>query len=237
MAGTLNEPNVVATMGWRHGLFPPRVRDRTGGAGSTTPWSPPTARGSRPSDRARGTFPVGLTLSMTDFQLQPGGDEWLERIRRPSEDVFLEATGGDDFIGVQTYTRSRVGPTGPSAGRRGPHHPDGVRVLARSARRNHPPGLGEDRAAGLSSPKTASGPTTTTPGSSTWRGRWPECRRCLDEGIDVRGYFYWSLLDNFEWVLGYVPTFGLVAVDRETFERRPKPSASWLGGVARANAL
>ena len=62
-------------------------------------------------------------------------------------------------------------------------------------------------------------------------------RRCLDDGIDVRGYFYWSLLDNFEWVLGYGPTFGLVAVDRETFERRPKPSASWLGGVARANAL
>ena len=39
---------------------------------------------------------------------------------------------------------------------------------------------------------------------------------------------YWSLLDNFEWVLGYDPTFGLVAVDLETFERRPKPSAAWL---------
>ena len=50
-------------------------------------------------------------------------------------------------------------------------------------------------------------------------------QRCLDDGIDVRGYFYWSLLDNFEWVLGYGPTFGLVAVDRATFERRPKPSA------------
>ena len=62
-------------------------------------------------------------------------------------------------------------------------------------------------------------------------------RGCLDDGIDVRGYFYWSLLDNFEWVLGYGPTFGLVAVDRETFERTPKPSAAWFGGVARANGL
>ena len=62
-------------------------------------------------------------------------------------------------------------------------------------------------------------------------------RRCLDDGIDVRGYFYWSLLDNFEWVLGYGPTFGLVAVDRETFERSPKPSAAWFGDVARANGL
>jgi beta-glucosidase len=38
-------------------------------------------------------------------------------------------------------------------------------------------------------------------------------------------------------VLGYGPTFGLVEVDRDTFERRPKPSATWLGGIARANAL
>jgi beta-glucosidase len=62
-------------------------------------------------------------------------------------------------------------------------------------------------------------------------------QRCVDDGIDVRGYFYWSLLDNFEWVLGYRPTFGLVAVDRETFERQPKTSASWLGAIAQANAL
>ena len=66
-----------------------------------------------------GDFPVGLTLSMTDYQLQPGGEEWLERIRRPSEDVFLESTGGDDFIGVQTYTRMRVGPDGALAGEEG----------------------------------------------------------------------------------------------------------------------
>ena len=51
--------------------------------------------------------------------------------------------------------------------------------------------------------------------------------RCLDEGIDVRGYFVWSLLDNFEWHLGFGPKLGLVAVDRATFERRPKPSAFW----------
>ena len=60
---------------------------------------------------------------------------------------------------------------------------------------------------------------------------------CLRDGIDVRGYVYWSLMDNFEWVLGYGPTFGLVAVDRPTQTRTPKPSATWLGTIARANAL
>ena len=62
-------------------------------------------------------------------------------------------------------------------------------------------------------------------------------QECLAEGIDVRGYLYWSLLDNFEWVYGYKPTFGLVAVDRTTHARTPKSSAAWLGAVARANAL
>ena len=60
---------------------------------------------------------------------------------------------------------------------------------------------------------------------------------CLAEGVDVRGYTYWSLLDNFEWAHGYRPTFGLVAVDRTTQARTPKPSATWLGQVARSNTL
>lgn len=44
------------------------------------------------------------------------------------------------------------------------------------------------------------------------------------------------MLDNFEWLLGYRPTFGLIAVDRKTQVRTVKPSAEWLGKIARANA-
>jgi beta-glucosidase len=61
--------------------------------------------------------------------------------------------------------------------------------------------------------------------------------RALADGIDVGGYTYWSLLDNFEWAYGYRPRFGLVAVDRETFARTPKPSAAWYAKVVAANAL
>jgi len=46
-----------------------------------------------------------------------------------------------------------------------------------------------------------------------------------EQGVDVRGYFYWSLLDNFEWADGFEPRFGLVAVDYDTMERTPRPSA------------
>jgi beta-glucosidase len=53
----------------------------------------------------------------------------------------------------------------------------------------------------------------------------------------VKGYLYWSLLDNFEWVSGYAKQFGLVAVDRKTFRRTLKPSARYLGMRAKENAL
>ena len=56
-------------------------------------------------------------------------------------------------------------------------------------------------------------------------------------GVDVRGYYHWSLLDNFEWALGYEPRFGLVHVDHETQERTVKDSGRWYADVARRNAL
>ena len=58
----------------------------------------------------------------------------------------------------------------------------------------------------------------------------------MDDGVQVLGYLHWSALDNYEWG-SYRPTFGLIAVDRETFVRTPKPSLAWLGGIARSNEL
>jgi beta-glucosidase len=59
----------------------------------------------------------------------------------------------------------------------------------------------------------------------------------MADGVDIRGYVYWTLLDNFEWMSGYAPTFGLVGVDRRTMARAIKPSAVMFGEIARLNSL
>jgi beta-glucosidase len=62
-------------------------------------------------------------------------------------------------------------------------------------------------------------------------------RAAIDAGVDVRGYFVWSLLDNFEWDSGYSVRFGIVFVDYATLARIPKSSAYWYRDVMRANAI
>jgi len=59
----------------------------------------------------------------------------------------------------------------------------------------------------------------------------------IEAGVDLRGYFVWSLLDNFEWALGYDKRFGIVHVDYDTLVRTPKDSALWYGDAIRANAV
>ncbi len=59
----------------------------------------------------------------------------------------------------------------------------------------------------------------------------------IDAGVDVRGYFQWSLLDNFEWAFGFDKRFGLVHVDFDTLERTPRDSADWYREVIRRNGL
>lgn len=62
-----------------------------------------------------------------------------------------------------------------------------------------------------------------------------ELHRAIQEGADIRGYFVWSLLDNFEWKFGYSKRFGLIYVDFETKERIPKESSRWYAKLCRNN--
>ena len=183
--------------------------------------------------------PVGLTLSMTDYQLAPGGEQKLESIRHHAEDVFLDATKGDDFVGVQVYTRMLIGPGGWTG------YEEGVPVLDMGYE-FYPASLGNclRRAWEYTGGTIPLLVTENGIGTTDDEQRIDYVRQALsgvldaiDDGVDVRGYTYWSLLDNFEWALGYRPRFGIVGVDRGTFARTAKPSATWLASVAAANAL
>lgn len=238
MACTINEPNVVAFYGYRAGLFPPGKQDSDARRRANDTFISAHHRAAEALKAGPGDFPVGLTLSMSDYQAVEGGEQRRERYRQPMEDVFLDAIRGDDYLGVQTYSRTRVGPDGPL----GPEA--GVRTtlmgyefwpwaLEATIRRAH------ERTDGVPIYVTENGIGTE---HDEWRIEYVAealrgVRNCLDDGVDVRGYFYWSCLDNFEWALGYEPTFGLIAVDRQTQERSPKPSASWLGQTAATGRL
>ena len=59
----------------------------------------------------------------------------------------------------------------------------------------------------------------------------------VEDGVPVIGYTHWTLMDNFEWIFGYSFQLGLHEVDRETFERTPKPSAGVYAGIVKAHAV
>jgi beta-glucosidase len=69
------------------------------------------------------------------------------------------------------------------------------------------------------------------------KGHLTAIAQMIDDGIDIRGYFVWSLLDNFEWSFGYQRRFGVVWVDYDTYERTVKDSGLWYGEVAGTGSL
>jgi beta-glucosidase len=183
----------------------------------------------------RGNLPVGLTLAIEDDQ-PAESDSHVEQKRTDVYAPWLKLAKKDDFIGVQTYTRSIV------AAKSEPP-PKGAE-LTQMGYEFYPESL--EHTIRYASKETGVPIIVTENGVATEDDRrrveyiqraLAGVNRCIADGIDVRGYIHWSLLDNFEWIYGYMPKFGLVAVDRETQKRTPKLSAAFLGNIAKQNAL
>ncbi|MDQ1438231.1 MAG: beta-glucosidase [Acidimicrobiaceae bacterium] len=224
---------MVALHGYRTGAFPPGRRDPALRRAVNDVLAD-AHRQAVAALRAVASGPdlnVGLTLAMQEAVAVEGGQSKAEAILRDTEDVFLDAARGDDFLGVQTYTRVRIGPDGIL----GPE--DGVETTMMGY--EFRPSALEATLRRAWSYLGGQVPLVVTENGiatedDTRRIAFVDealagVSRCLADGIDVRGYVYWSALDNFEWAYGYRPTFGLIAVDRTTFARTPKPSAEWLG--------
>jgi beta-glucosidase len=262
VVNTINEPQIVATVGHAMGYFPPRLTDLAVAHRVAANLIRAHAGSSR-TIKERTSAQVGLPLSVMDFApasdspedrqfrnlvhhlmvgvyLDALAEGWVRGLTVPDQEVPGLA-GSDDFVGVQYYTRIVVqpGPLGPGGGLISAPQP-GKRVT-QMGWVWHPEGLGrvleEVAGAGLPVYVTENGIATENDEERIEyvRLHLEQVHEAISRGTDVRGYFYWSILDNFEWNDGYRPKFGLVAVDRQTMERRPKPSLSWYGGIARAN--
>ena len=106
--------------------------------------------------------------------------------------------------------------------------PEGCRELLKwiDARYDHPPIYITENGCALDEPDRETGLNDSVR-RDFHEGYLRECRNAIDQGVDLRGYFAWSLMDNFEWAFGYGRRFGLCRVDYETQERTPKLSARW----------
>ncbi len=174
---------------------------------------------------------VGLTLSLHDFQPVEGGEaraaaSWEEEFTH-----YLPYIQDDDFLGVQNYTRTIVGPEEdlpvPEGAERTQmgyeYYPQGLEHVIRS--------VAKDFKGNLMVTENGVSCDDDTRRVNFIKVATDGVANCIADGIPVKGYFYWSLMDNFEWQMGYRMRFGLISVNRQTMERTPKESLAYLGSL------
>jgi len=254
---TVNEPTVLAKHGWVTGDWPPFVRGRWDLAfrvihrlctahrrayrciharvpdalvsfAHSIPWIEPCDP-SRTLDRLAARL---RTIFLVDW--------CFDRVRESGRRLL-------DYVAVNYYTRSivRWRPRGRAllfgVDCHEPHH--GPRLFDDLDQELWPEGLLQvlRRCARLGLPVlvTENGIATTDDGLrlAHLRGHLEALARALGEGVELRGYLHWSLMDNFEWAKGTTARFGLAATDFATLERRPRPAMRLLAEVARTGRL
>ncbi|MEI6875739.1 MAG: family 1 glycosylhydrolase [Spirochaetota bacterium] len=181
----------------------------------------------------RGTITVGWTLAASP--IMPLGSDSAPRAAELSADLlerYYEVSLDDDFVGIQAYQRHVVDTDGRLVPPGADEERDG------QGRRFDPEALelALRRAWDLTGKPLLVTENGICSDDDSQRIRFIDralagVRRCLEGGIDLRGYLHWTAFDNYEWG-SYEHKFGLVGVDRHTLAREPKPSARHLGSYA-----
>ncbi len=174
---------------------------------------------------------VGLSLSLHDIQAASGGEEAAAREWEQEFTHYLPYIAGDDFLGIQNYTRSVIGPDGALPVPKDADvtqmnyefYPEALEHVTRRA--------AEDFHGELIVTENGIATADDSRRIEFVRRALSGVQSCIKDGLPVKGYFYWSLLDNFEWQKGYSMNFGLIAVDRGTQTRCPKESLAFLGSM------
>jgi beta-glucosidase len=195
------------------------------------------AEGRKAIKAERSSLPVGFSLAIEDDQAplpEMHQESHVEEKRRQVYGPWFNIAKSDDYIGIQNYGRSFVGKTNlaPPQGAEhtqegGEFYPEGLEHTIRlTAKETGVPVMVTENGVAIAD---------DTRRVEFIRRAVAGVERCRKDGIHVPGYIHWSLLDNFEWIFGYERTLGLVAVDRATQKRTPKPSAYFLGSLAKSS--
>jgi len=169
---------------------------------------------------------TGWSIANLNFYGVDGASaEKVKEVSWAAEDQFIAESKKDDFIGVQSYSRTPVDSVSTAP------LPAGLRATDMRYE-FYPPAIGlAVRHVAAMLPDTPILVTENGLGTAIDEERVEYINGALEavedavaDGYDIRGYCHWSLLDNFEWAEGYRLKFGLVEVDRTTFKRTPKPS-------------
>lgn len=183
----------------------------------------------------RSNMPVGFNLAMVGDQ-PASTDSHLEQKRAEVYGPWLEKAKHCDYLGVQTYSRAIVAKKDlpPAKGVELTQvgfefYPECVEHVVRYA----------SKETGVPLIVTENGIATDddTRRVEYYQRALSGLKRAIDDGVQVRGYVPWSLLDNFDWMSGFEPKFGIVPVDLATQKRTIKPSAAILGNIAKRNSL
>jgi beta-glucosidase len=253
---TINEPQVVAMAGYQMSTFPPGIGDKT------LFW-PVTRNFIAAHQAALDAFKshcadakIGITLAITDFQAADDYSvEIRDRVHHRMGQVYYDAlrtgvvkgprieeeiaglAGTSDFVGVQFYSRAVISasegvlppPPGVETTQMGYEVvPESFTTVLKGAMDAGLPVFITENGIGTADDKQRVRYLAT---------HLAAAKKAMDEGVDLRGYIYWCSMDNFEWNSGYQRTFGLIGVDRQTFERTPKPSADYFGQICRTNSV
>jgi beta-glucosidase len=203
-------------------------------------WTEPVLRGRYPED-------VGADLEVFGgLPIEPGD---LDLISLPLDwlgvnyynDQILEEAPGATMASAPGVLGVRGRAPGPDATVMGwPVTPRGLRDLLvglRSTYPDLPPVYITENGVAYDDPPSSNGRVADVRRIRYLEDHLLSLGKAIDEGCDVRGYFVWSLMDNFEWARGYRPRFGIVHIDFETQRRTPRDSARWYREVATTDRI
>jgi beta-glucosidase len=222
---TINEPEIVAIYGYVRGTRPPEKRGIWGFYLSMSRIIRAHRAAYRSIKRTTPESRVGAAIHMSWFESAGG---WVNDLLKYLVDrfgnfYFLNRTVAySDFIGFNHYAHNRINwgfnknENKETTDVGWEIYPESIYQVLKQLQKYHMPIYITEN--GLADARDAQ--------REQFIDRYLACvKRAVNEGVDVRGYLHWSLLDNFEWDSGFWPRFGLVEIDYRTLERKVRPSA------------